>query len=168
MDLPISNVLRVVIGETPAKRVGGDRVVQIETNMDDLNPQFYEVVMERLFETGALDVFLTPIQMKKSRPGTLITVLCRPETTNALSEILFSETSTLGLRIAEMTRLCLERKWKTVETQYGPIPVKTGLSGEEVRTFAPEYEDCKATAARHRVPIKLVHDAAVAAYLADR
>jgi len=168
MDLPVSNMLRVVVGEQSATPIGGDRVAQIETNLDDLNPQFYEVVMERLFAAGALDVFLTPIQMKKSRPGTLLTVLCPPEAVSAVSDILFAETSTLGLRVAEMSRLCLDRAWESVHTPYGDIRVKLGAAGGEVRTFAPEYEDCKAAAARHGIAVKQVHDAAIAAYLSGR
>ena len=168
MDLSIVNALRIVIGEFAQPYADGDRVAQIETNLDDLNPQFYEVAVERLFAAGALDVFLTPIQMKKSRPGTLLTVLCRPEATVAISDVLFTETSTLGLRIAELSRLCLPREWKTVQTKYGEIRVKVGLLGNGMQTFSPEYEDCKAAAAQYGTPVKTVYDAAVAAYLAGR
>lgn len=167
MDLPVSNALRVVVGDRAVPQIGGDRVVQIETNLDDMNPEFYEVTMERLFAAGALDVFLTPIQMKKSRPGTVVTVLCSPESVSAAADILFAETSTFGLRLTELSRLCLDRQWKSVQTEYGEIRLKLGFAGGELRCSAPEYEDCKAAAARTGSPVKVVYDAAIAAYLQE-
>ena len=162
-DFP--NALRVLIGED-RQSAETDEVRIIETNIDDLNPEFYEVVMGRLFAEGALDVYLTPVQMKKSRPGTLITALCPPEAVELVVEVLFKETSTIGVRITEARRLCLERETEKVETPYGKIRIKVSKRNGEVRNAAPEYEDCKTAAAEHSVPIKEVYAAALAAYRA--
>ncbi len=165
-DFGIPNVLRVITGTVAA---GADRgkpecghceVTVIETNIDDLNPQTYEIVIERLFAAGALDVYLTPVQMKKNRPATLLTVVCKPGDETPLAKIIFTETSTLGVRIDHRSRLCLDREIVTVETPYGPIRVKLGkLDGETVNA-SPEYEDCKSAAAKHAVPFKVVREAA--------
>jgi molybdenum cofactor synthesis domain-containing protein len=131
-------------------------VVVMETNLDDFSPEFYEVLMERLFAQGALDVFLTPIQMKKSRPATLLTVLAPPDRREALAQVLFTESSTFGIRTTTMDRLTLERAWETIETEYGPIRLKIGLrNGVEV-SASPEYEDVKAAARLHEAPVKTV------------
>ena len=107
---------------------------------------------------------LTPVIMKKGRPGTLLTVLCTPETANVLADVVLRETSTLGLRIREDKRVCMERKHVTVATDYGPIAVKVGLRGGEVLNVAPEFEDCRKAAADGGVPVKQVQQAAIAAY----
>lgn len=177
-DFGIPNVLRVMIGEMESRAevlekgllettgTAGehDRVNILETNIDDLNPQVYEVVMERLFAAGALDVYLTPIQMKKNRPAVLLSVICRPNDISKMSDILFEETSTIGIRIDERVRICLPREIVTVETEFGPIKMKLAKRGEQVVNANPEYEDCKATAAKYGVSIKRVRDAAVAMF----
>ena len=132
----------------------------LETNIDDLNPEFYAHVMDRLFEAGALDVFLAPIQMKKNRPATLLRVLCTPEQTEAMTAILFSETSTLGIREHTVTRYALARTLITVETPYGPVRIKVATLPNGETKSAPEYEDCRARAKAHRVPIRVVYAAA--------
>ncbi len=132
----------------------------LETNIDDLNPEFYAHVMDRLFEAGALDVFLAPIQMKKNRPATLLRVLCTPEQTEAMTAILFSETSTLGIREHTVARYALARTMTTVETPYGPVRVKVATLPNGETKSAPEYEDCRARAKAHRVPIWVVYAAA--------
>jgi pyridinium-3,5-bisthiocarboxylic acid mononucleotide nickel chelatase len=169
-DFGIPNVLRVIIGIVAAgadRGPGADRgqhdVTVIETNIDDLNPQTYEIVMERLFEAGALDVYLTPVQMKKNRPATLLTVVCKPGDETALSRIIFTETSTLGVRIDHRSRLCLDREVVTVDTPYGPIRVKLGILDGETVNASPEYEDCKSAATKHGVPFKVVREAATCA-----
>ena len=135
-------------------------VVVMETNLDDFSPEFYEVLMERLFAQGAVDVFLTPIQMKKARPATLLTLLAPPDRTQDLAQTLFTESSTFGIRYTTMNRLTLERRWETVVTAYGAIRLKIGLrEGLEV-SAAPEYEDVKAAARLHHVPVKTVYLAA--------
>ncbi|HZO89570.1 MAG TPA: nickel insertion protein [Chthonomonadaceae bacterium] len=139
-------------------------VAVIETNLDDFSPEFYEVLMERLLATGAVDVFLAPIQMKKSRPATLLTVLAPPEQMEAVAQVLFTETTTLGIRHTTMQRLTLDRRWETVQTPYGPIRIKIGSWQGTETTTSPEYEDVKATALAHSVPVKVVYAAAQHAY----
>jgi uncharacterized protein (TIGR00299 family) protein len=141
-------------------------VAVIETNIDDLSPQVYEVVMERLFDAGALDVYLTPIQMKKNRPATLLSVICEPGLIEKLSGIIFEETTSIGVRIDTRNRICLDRKIAKVETEFGAISLKIARRNGEVMNIQPEYEDCKAAAAKHGVPFKRVRDAAVVAFYA--
>jgi len=167
LDLPHPNLLRLMIGE-PVEPLREQRLTVLETNIDDMNPEFYDHLMERLFAAGALEVYLTPIVMKKSRPGTLVSVLTEPAWVEALSEILFRETSTLGLRVMEVARRCLEREWREVETEYGRVRVKLGLLRGEIVTAAPEYEDCKRLALARGAPVKAVYEAARAAFLQGR
>jgi len=164
-DFGIPNVLRVMIGEseeTAAEECA--EVAVLETNIDDLSPQVYEIVMERLFASGALDVYMTPIQMKKNRPAVLLSVICAPEDTDKLSAILFEETSTIGIRIDSRRRICLPREILTINTKYGQIRVKIARKDGEIVNVQPEYEDCKAVAAKNDVPIKRVRDAVVVAF----
>lgn len=166
-DLPIPNVLRVLLGDSPQKpgfceKPGFSDVEMLailETNIDDLNPELYDYVMARLFEAGALDVFLSPIQMKKNRPATLLRVLCRPDDSEAMANILFVETSTLGVRQHLVTRRCLPRSIRPVETPYGTVRVKFAKVGDE-RKAAPEYEDCRRLAQSSGAPLHQVYHAA--------
>ena len=170
-----ANVLRITIGEgasskaadksVRATHVPFDSVSVLEANLDDLNPQVFGYVMDRLFDAGALDVFATPVQMKKNRPGTLLTILGKPEDADKLTEIVFSETTTLGVRRREEKRQVLARKWETVSTRFGDVRIKIGSLNGTVSSYAPEYEDCRRIAAEHRVPLKTVMQEAVQAYL---
>lgn len=170
-DFGIPNVLRVMVGDpAPTARTQGacgerSEVAVMETNIDDLVPQVYEVVMERLFAAGALDVYLTPVQMKKNRPATLLTVVCAPEDTQKMSDVLFEETSTIGIRTDLRSRTCLQRDVVTVDTKYGPIGVKVARRAGQVINVQPEYDDCKSVAARSGVGVKLVRDEAIARFL---
>ena len=160
-DMP--NLLRVILGETEEVALGGDGTAQtiavLETNLDDQNPEGFDLLMERAFAAGALDVFFTPIQMKKNRPATLLTVLCPPDMADALAALMFRETGTFGIRAREQRRYTLARSWRTVATEYGDIRLKAGAwQGEEV-TVAPEYEDCKRAALAHGVPLRRVYEA---------
>lgn len=129
----------------------------LETNIDDMNPEFYQYLFEKLFGNGALDVFLTPIIMKKQRPGTLITVICEKENANKLKEIIFKETSTFGIRYYEVLRNKLDRDFSIVETPYGKIRVKKGyLNGKLIKAY-PEYEDVKAVAEKTRNSISDIY-----------
>jgi uncharacterized protein (TIGR00299 family) protein len=166
-DLPHPNVLRLFVGEAAAA-LPEQRLTVIETNLDDMNPELFDHLMERLFAAGALDVFYTPIVMKKSRPGTLVSVLAEPGLVSVMNDLLFRETTTLGVRVMEVARRCLDREWREVETRYGRVRVKTGLMGMEVVTSAPEYEDCKRLAREQGVPVKAVYDAAKAACEQER
>jgi uncharacterized protein (TIGR00299 family) protein len=163
LELPHPNLLRLFLGE-PVAALREQHLTVIETNVDDMNPEFFEVVMERLFAAGALDVYYTPIVMKKSRPATLVSVLAEPAQVEALSEILFRETSTLGVRIKEVARRCLDREWREVATEYGAVRVKVARLRGEVVTAAPEYEECKRLAAARGVPVKTVYAAAQRAF----
>ena len=140
-------------------------VMVLETALDDATPQLVAHVAERLLEAGALDVMLTPVSMKKGRPATLLTALCDPERSAAIESLLLRETTTLGIRKHLQERACLDRRHASVSTSFGEIRIKVGmLEGEELNAM-PEYEDCRAAAARHRVPLKQVMQAAVAAYV---
>ncbi|MFB3881811.1 MAG: nickel pincer cofactor biosynthesis protein LarC [Armatimonadota bacterium] len=158
-DLPHPNLLRLFLGDE-VKRPQERRLVLIETNIDDMNPELFGHVMERLLEAGALDVFYTPIVMKKSRPATLVSVLSEPPLVDTLSDILFRETTTLGIRLTDVARRCLDREWREVQTEYGKVRVKIGRLGDQTLTIAPEYEDCVRLAREKGVPATLVYDAA--------
>lgn len=163
-DLPIPNVLRILLGESAAPEAAIiETLAMLETNIDDLNPEVYEYVMAQLFDAGALDVFLSPIQMKKNRPAVLLRVLCKTNQADALSAILFSETSTLGIRKQLIERHCLPRTIQSVSTLYGPVRIKIAQWGQGKRKIAPEYEDCKKIAALKKVPLWEVYQAAIQA-----
>jgi hypothetical protein len=164
MELPRPNLLRVLIGDTRESAFEADRVVLLETNLDDLNPQFFDHVMAVLFKKGALDVFLTPIQMKKNRPAVKLSVLCRGQDADALTRCLLVETTTLGVRRQEMERVCLRRETRTVRTHWGTVPMKVARLGDEVLNSAPEYEACRKLAVKHGVPLKKVYEEARAAF----
>ncbi len=162
-DLERPNLLRLVLGQ--AQEIGqaylSDAVTVLETNLDDMNPQFYDYVMERLFAAGALDVYLTPIQMKKNRPGVALSVLCHHAQVEEMLAIVFAETSTLGVRVSERTRRCLERTTTVLSTRFGEIRVKVACRGEAILHVAPEYEDCKRAARQHGVTLSAVYQEAV-------
>jgi uncharacterized protein (TIGR00299 family) protein len=163
-----ANVLRITIGEAVpqlAAKTSQETVAVLEANLDDLNPQVFGYVMDRLLEAGALDVFATPIHMKKNRPGSLLTILAKPEDAPRLTEIVFAETTTLGVRRREEKRQILARKWNTVSTGFGDVRIKIASLNGTVTSYAPEYEDCRRIAAEHRVPLKQVMQEAVQQYL---
>jgi uncharacterized protein (TIGR00299 family) protein len=149
------NVLRLCIGES-AHIYDKDEVIVIETNIDDLNPQIYEHLIERLLGKGALDVYITPIIMKKGRPAHLLTVLAEKERIGKLIELLFKETTTFGIRFYSSQRNKLSRGIKRINTKYGNIRVKIGYKGDDIINIAPEYEDCKAIAEEKGVPLKVI------------
>ena len=134
-----------------------DSVTRIETNLDDLSPQLAGAVMEKLIAAGALDVWFTPIQMKKNRPGVMLSVLCDEPAATALADMIFSETSAFGLRIEKVRRLKLARRFETVGTDYGEVTVKLGLKGNRVLQITPEFESCRAAAERAGVSVREVH-----------
>jgi hypothetical protein len=167
-----ANVLRLSIGTAPAMRGRGafstDRVMVLECALDDATPQVMAHAMELAMEQGALDVMAAPVTMKKGRLGTLLTVLCQPGDEEALEELLFRETTTLGIRRREEERVVLERDFVTVETIFGKVRVKIASGGGAVLNAMPEYEDCRRAAREHAAPIRTVMEAAVAAYAALR
>jgi uncharacterized protein (TIGR00299 family) protein len=162
------NVLRLVIGEGAAKpeaKTNSETITILEANLDDLNPQVFGYVMDRLLEEGALDVFGMPVQMKKNRPGTLLTVLCKPENTSKLAHLIFAETTTLGVRRREEVRQTLARRWEKVRTQWGEVRIKIASMNGTITNYAPEYEDCRRIAGEHHVPLKTVMQEATRIYL---
>ena len=128
--------------------------VVLETNLDDLNPELYGYVLERLFAAGAQDAWLTPIVMKKGRPGVTLSVLCSPDRAESMREIVFVETGTLGIRTVQLEKEALEREELKVETPHGPVAVKVGRRKGRVVSVAPEYEDCARIAREAGVPAK--------------
>ena len=157
-DFP--NVLRVLIGETEVTGATDERLWMLETNLDDASPQIVGHVMDRVLDLGALDCFFTPVQMKKNRPGVLLSVLCGREEKEAVMRLLFMETTTLGVRSYEVSRRALERSVVRVETQYGPIDVKVAHLDGRVVNEMPEFEQCREAAAKASVPLKVVEEAA--------
>jgi len=189
-ELPWANLLRVTVGEKVAPSLGGDRVppartaepgraalasalaqrgergervLMVEANIDDMNPQFYEHVMERLFDAGALDVFLTPIQMKRNRPAAMLGLMVDEAKLDAMLGILFSETTTIGVRMHPVERRKLDREESAVETAFGPVQVKIAKLAGRIMNVAPEYRDCLRIAKEKNVPLKDVYQAALAA-----
>ncbi len=158
------NLLRVLVGTTPGE-TGADSLLLLEANLDDLNPELYEYVIERLFAAGARDVYLTAVQMKKGRPGTLVSVLCDLGKRDALASILFMETTTLGVRVSPVARLRVEREVVEVDTRFGRVRVKIGRAPDGTANVAPEYEDCKKLATSSGSPLKVIYQEAVAAAL---
>ncbi|MCK5483268.1 MAG: nickel pincer cofactor biosynthesis protein LarC [Gemmatimonadetes bacterium] len=166
-DLPIPNVLRLILGnetEAAGRTDRSGRTVEsmrvLETNLDDLNPEIFDHAMNRLFEAGARDVWLTPVQMKKNRPATLLRVLCAPSDVHAMADILFSETTTLGIRESSVVRTSLAREMRSVQTAFGEIRVKVTLDDESWARATPEYEDCRRLAEELGVPLRKIYRAA--------
>jgi len=161
-DLEIPNLLRACLGDREAVGRGRSREhsLVISTNIDDMNPEIYPYVLERLFEAGADDVWLHPIQMKKSRPAVTLNVLAPPEREEEIKEVVFAETKTLGVRITQVEKEFLDREVVTVATPYGKLRVKLARQEGRPVNVAPEYEDCREAAARCGVPLKEVYAAA--------
>jgi len=162
------NVVRLTIGETAstlAAKTASENVTVLEANLDDLNPQVFGYVMDRLLEEGALDAFGMPVQMKKNRPGMLLTALCRPEDASKLTKLIFTETTTLGVRRRDEVRQTLARRWENVSTRWGDVRIKIASMNGTVTNYAPEYEDCRRIAAERHVPLKTVLQEASRLYL---
>ncbi len=153
----IPNILRVVVGRTREEK---EVLVVMETNIDDMNPQIMGYLTERLLSAGALDVFCTSVQMKKNRPGVLLTVLTDRAHRDQLMDIIFRESTSLGVRIHEVERVCLSRKDTKVSTPYGTVRMKVSLLDGKVVNIQPEYEDCKRIAQKSNIPVKTVMDEA--------
>ncbi len=166
------NLLRLTIGEAatteganPSPSIGSDNIAVLEANLDDLSPQVLAYAMERLLAEGALDVFSVPVQMKKGRPGALLTVLAKLEDANRLTRTIFAETTTLGVRRREEQRQTLSRRWETVNTTWGPVRIKIANMNGSVSNYAPEYEDCRTLAEAQHVPLRTVMQEAIQHYL---
>jgi uncharacterized protein (TIGR00299 family) protein len=160
------NVLRAIIGQTEESSDDTPTTITvIEANIDDLNAQVFGHLMEKVLEAGALDVFYTPVQMKKNRPGVLVTLLCRPEERERMSELLFRETTTLGVRYRDEQRQVLQREHVLVETAYGEIRIKVARAADgRIVNYAPEFDDCRDAAKLHQAPVRDIQAAALQAY----
>jgi len=161
MDLPgTPNVLRCFLGQTTDSAAADETVLQVETTIDDMSPQLYETLIERIFEAGALDVFLQPVIMKRSRPGVVVTALCAPERVGDLSRALFEESTTIGVRWSECRRARLQREMIEVTTAYGAIPFKVSRLGGRIVTVTPEFADVARIAREKSLPVREVLDQA--------
>jgi pyridinium-3,5-bisthiocarboxylic acid mononucleotide nickel chelatase len=160
------NVLRIMIGEAAEKVVPGfdQGITVIEANLDDMNPQIYGYLQEKALAAGALDVFTTPVQMKKNRPGTLLTVLCQPADTSALMSLIFAETTTFGVRTHSAQRRILPRELVKVATSFGEVRVKLSRVNGRILHVAPEYDDCRKLAEEKNVPLQRVINEALRSY----
>ena len=159
MELDAPNVIRLFLGRA-ASSGGRETIMQVETTVDDMSPQLWEVVIERLFETGALDVYLTPVTMKKSRPGTVLTALCAPDRVTELSRVLFEESPTIGVRWTAYQRERLDREMVTLPTPYGAIPFKVSRLDGRVVTVTPEFDEVRRIARAKGLPVREVLDQA--------
>jgi pyridinium-3,5-bisthiocarboxylic acid mononucleotide nickel chelatase len=163
-DLPErANVLRAVLGEKVASSAT-ERLIEVQATIDDMTPELLGAAIERIRKAGATEAFFSSVQMKKSRPGVLLTVLCRPDQLAEIQEIILRHTSTFGVRYREVDRLALDRRFVSVTTQYGTLPIKLGLLSGEVVQVAPEFEDCRKAAEMAEIPVKTVYDAVLQAY----
>jgi uncharacterized protein (TIGR00299 family) protein len=173
------NVVRIMVGEEVRLRKDEERGAQpglavplgveeeiavIEANLDDMNPQIYGYFLEKALEAGALDVYTTPVQMKKNRPGTLLTVLCKPQDTNALTSLIFAETTTFGVRTYRAQRRVLPREWVNVGTEFGEVRIKVSRVNGRILHVAPEFEDCRKLAVVKNVPLQRVISEAIRSY----
>jgi uncharacterized protein (TIGR00299 family) protein len=159
------NVLRAVLGELAASpdHFERDTVTRIETNIDDLSPEITGAVTEQLLKAGALDVYLTPVQMKKNRPGLLLSVLCEEDAVGRLAELILRQTTSFGVRMEKVERLKLARKFEQVKTPFGEVTVKIGLLGAERVQVSPEFDSVRAVSEASGAPMKEVYQAALKA-----
>ena len=160
------NVVRIMLGESTEKVVPGfdEEISIVEANLDDMNPQIYGYFLEKALGAGALDVYTTPVQMKKNRPGTLLTLLCKPQDASALISLIFAETTTFGVRSYAAQRRTLPRESVSVHTKFGDVRIKLSRINGHIRHVAPEFEDCRKLATEKNVPLHQVIDEAVRAF----
>jgi uncharacterized protein (TIGR00299 family) protein len=164
------NVLRISVGETAERHPSPfpvEEITVLEANVDDMTPQVFGYVMEQALQNGALDAFGTPVQMKKSRPGMLLTVLCRTEDSQALTKFILAETTTLGVRMRRESRAALTRRHVNVRTKWGEVRMKLANLNGSISNYAPEYEDCRQIAKEKKVPLKTVMQEAIKVYLEE-
>jgi pyridinium-3,5-bisthiocarboxylic acid mononucleotide nickel chelatase len=171
----VPNVVRLTLGEAvqtepavlPSSAATTEEITILEANLDDMSPQVFGYVMERAFAQGALDVFGTAVQMKKNRPGMLLTVLCRPEDAQQLTRLIFAETTSLGVRMRQEARATLARRHVSVQTKWGDVRMKLANLNGSISNYAPEYEDCRRIAEQQQVPLKAVMQEAIKMYLEE-
>jgi uncharacterized protein (TIGR00299 family) protein len=171
----VPNVVRLTVGEAvqadsavlPSSAATTEEITILEANLDDMSPQVFGYVMERAFAQGALDVFGAAVQMKKNRPGMLLTVLCRPEDAQQLTRLIFAETTSLGVRMRQEARATLARRHVSVQTKWGDVRMKLANLNGSISNYAPEYEDCRRIAEQQQVPLKAVMQEAIKMYLEE-
>ena len=164
------NVLRISVGETVERQESPfpvEEITVLEANVDDMTPQVFGYVLEQALQNGALDAFGTPVQMKKSRPGMLLTVLCRTEDSQSLTKLILAETTTLGVRMRRESRAALARRHVSVRTKWGEVRMKLANLNGSISNYAPEYEDCRQIAKEKKVPLKTVMQEAIKVYLEE-
>ena len=163
------NVVRLMIGEAAIRPIAPETstVRVLEANLDDMNPQIFGYLLEKALAAGALDVFSTPVHMKKSRPGMLVTVLCKPEDEAKFHDMLFAETTTLGIRSSLVERRALPRQWETVHTRFGDVRIKVARLNGHIRQASPEFEDCRKLAEAQNVPLQRVMEEAIQSWKAE-
>jgi uncharacterized protein (TIGR00299 family) protein len=154
----VPNLLRVFLGETLTEKVSGHDALQLECNIDDMNPEFFEYISDRLFKAGASDVFHTNIIMKKGRPGIILNVICESELADAVKDIIFTESTSLGIRTFTFRKDTLVRKFETIRTIYGDVTVKRSFYKDSEVSFKPEYDECRRIAAEKGIPVKDVYN----------
>lgn len=159
-DVP--NLLRVFLGEAIGNTDSGHNAIQMECNIDDINPEFFEYISERLFSAGASDVFLSNIIMKKGRPGIVLSVICEQDSSDKLREIIFKESTSLGIRTFPFKKETLTRKFETIDTAYGAVRIKKSYFQDREVSCKPEYDDCKKIAAEKGIPLKVVYNNIIA------
>jgi uncharacterized protein (TIGR00299 family) protein len=162
-ELETPNLLRCFVGDTGQAAGALETIAQVETTIDDMSPQLYEPLMDRLFEAGAVDVFLTPVVMKRSRPGVVVTALCPPDRVPDVARTLFEESTTIGVRFTEVRRAILARELVTLATEYGPVPFKVSRLEGRVVTITPEFAEVARIAREKGLPVREVLDQARAA-----
>ena len=160
------NVVRIMVGEAAEKTIAGfdEEIAVIEANLDDMNPQIYGYFLEKALASGALDVYTTPVQMKKNRPGTLLTVLCKPQDASALTTLIFAETTTFGVRTTTAHRRILPREHVSVSTTFGDVRIKLSRINGRIQHAAPEFDDCRKLAVEKNVPLQQVINEALRCY----
>lgn len=164
MDLEFPNMLRLFRGEIDQSLGSEERIIELETNIDDMNPELFTHLFDSLYAKGAIDVTVIPAFMKKNRPGQILKVLAAPESREPLMREIFRETTSSGIRFRETSRIILERKSIGIETEFGTVRVKVHQYGGETVTVSPEFEDCRRQAGEFNVPVKTVYEAAMACY----
>jgi len=156
-DQAVPNLLRVFLGETEEKKSGHDAIL-LECNIDDMNPEFFEYISEKLFAAGASDVYISHIIMKKGRPGNVLNVICEEGSEEKLKEIIFTESTSVGIRSFTFRKDTLARKFDVIKSQYGNVTVKRSFYKNKIVSFKPEYEDCKRIALEKGLPVKEVYN----------
>lgn len=165
LDIPLPNLLRIMLSSEMPSQYDEDDILLLQTNIDDMNPEFFDSAIDKILSAGAVDVFITPIFMKKNRPAFMLSALCENNALDAVLSSVFAETTTLGVRISTIRRKKLNVEFMDIKTSYGMVKIKIGKSNGKILNFGPEYEECKKLAQINNVPVKTIYDEAKSAAL---